>query len=464
MFSGINFTRVGPVFFSAGLFLPGREDSFSARLLPPLLLRRMRRGMRRRPQTVKQKHRNFIMYLDDALRQIAEEKTLSFFPLELRQREFQPRPDDLTLDPDLITSYARFGSVDESSVARMLAAVKAAASSEALSVAVRCVFRSVFLMDRFASPWVSFQSVLGDLASPMQLVIASGMVPLVRKWHAEAGIPEEVTRDTCSILGITDRTHRKGKGETGIYYPGPLAWMRHYCNPERLYLHFGRFGFMVQKHSLPVTVYRRRNSPSEFRIFPHEGLRFDSRGFCIDGSPDDPPAAFTSRFRIVNASAEGNAVRPDGSTEETLSRISLSEYELFLGEGTPVLDMHIPAGGSMTPGAAQDSFRRAKEFYSSLPDSEKRPKAVICSSWIFNPNLPEFLPEDSNLVRLLRRVHPVPRSSSPTDGLWFIFLHEGEFKTESAPRDSSLRRAVLDYIASGHRWRTGGMFLPMDEI
>ena len=118
----------------------------------------------------------------------------------------------------------------------------------------------------------------------------------------------------------------------------------------------------------------------------------------------------------------------------------------------------------MTPEAAQDSLRRAKEFYSSLPDPGKRPEAVICSSWIFNPNLPEFLPEDSNLVRLLRRVHPVPRSSSPTDGLWFIFLHEGEFKTESAPRDSSLRRAVLDYIVSGHRWRTGCMFLPMDEI
>ena len=92
------------------------------------------------------------------------------------------------------------------------------------------------------------------------------------------------------------------------------------------------------------------------------------------------------------------------------------------------------------------------------------PAAIVCSSWIFNPNLPEILPPESNLVRLLKRVHPIPCASTKTDGLWFIFLHEGAFELLKAPRKTSLQKAVTRYIENGGRWRIGGMFLPLDEI
>ncbi|MPN43650.1 hypothetical protein SDC9_191210 [bioreactor metagenome] len=118
----------------------------------------------------------------------------------------------------------------------------------------------------------------------------------------------------------------------------------------------------------------------------------------------------------------------------------------------------------MSPEKARESLLMAKEFYSALPDASRRPVAVKCISWIFNPNLPEILPPDSNLVSLLKMVHPYPVHSGREDGLWFVFLHESKFDPATASRASSLQRAILDYIEKGGRWRSGGMFIMMDEI
>ena len=89
-----------------------------------------------------------------------------------------------------------------------------------------------------------------------------------------------------------------------------------------------------------------------------------------------------------------------------------AEYDLILGHGMPVLDMHIPSGGGMTSEESERSFRLAKQFFTEHSGSDNMPAAIVCSSWIFNPNLPEILPPESNLVRLLKRVHPIPRAST----------------------------------------------------
>ena len=51
----------------------------------------------------------------------------------------------------------------------------------------------------------------------------------------------------------------------------------------------------------------------------------------------------------------------------------------------------------------------------------------------------------------------------PTSGLWFLFLQE-VFDAATAPRDTSLQRAVLDYLAAGHTWRGGGMFFLVEHL
>lgn len=377
-------------------------------------------------------------------------------------REFEQEADDLSFDPDLVAQNARFCSLPETTVDAMLTAVRSAAPEVRLTAKMifRCVFR-----DRESRPWAyqTLDLVCREYADALHLVIAAGFVPLIRAFHARANVSENITRDTClQVLAYHDN-HITGTGRIGIYQ-NQLSWMHHYLDPEKLYLRLGRFEFMTRKYH-NGHVYRRKSDGS-LVIFAIPGIQFDRMGYAVESRPDSPERAFTSVYceDAGLGTATGSPVGPNGRTSAEPLTIRLADYDLVLGEGMPVLEMHIPSGGGMTPDESERSFRLAKEFYSTLPDRTRHPVAVICSSWIFNPNLPEILPPESNLVRLLKRVHPVPRTSSTTDGLWFIFRQEGAFELLKAPRKTSLQRAVTRFIENGGRWRVGGMILLMSEI
>jgi hypothetical protein len=105
------------------------------------------------------------------------------------------------------------------------------------------------------------------------------------------------------------------------------------------------------------------------------------------------------------------------------------------------------------------SMRRAAEFFPAhFP--ETLPKAFVCYSWIYSPDLEKFLPAESNLVRHLRAMYlfPIPGAT-----LWFIFL-QNEFNPATAPRQTSLQRAMLAYLEQGHSFHDGGMFFLLEDL
>ena len=72
--------------------------------------------------------------------------------------------------------------------------------------------------------------------------------------------------------------------------------------------------------------------------------------------------------------------------------------ELGVKEGEPVLEIHIPAVGPLTPDECRDSIARAKEFYARYyPDFDY--KCFTCSSWLMDETLKELLPAESNIIR-----------------------------------------------------------------
>jgi hypothetical protein len=124
--------------------------------------------------------------------------------------------------------------------------------------------------------------------------------------------------------------------------------------------------------------------------------------------------------------------------------------------------MHIPEGGGMELEACGDSMRRAADFFRvHFPHVSCR--AIACSSWIFNTQFERIPLSSGNLVRFQRELYLFPVPSSGKDGLWFIFL-TNEVDPATAPRDTSLRRAVADLLATGERWRGGGMFYLVDDL
>ena len=143
-------------------------------------------------------------------------------------------------------------------------------------------------------------------------------------------------------------------------------------------------------------------------------------------------------------------------------RLPQPVWECVLKGGDPTLDMHIPAGGGMTLERCGDSMRRAAAFFQRFfPGTACR--AIACSSWIFNTQLEQIRLSSDNLVRYQRELYLYPTRSSGRDGLYFIFLQEN-VDPATAPRDTSLRRGVADFLLAGTTWRGGRMFFLTEHL
>ena len=124
------------------------------------------------------------------------------------------------------------------------------------------------------------------------------------------------------------------------------------------------------------------------------------------------------------------------------------------------LRLHIPRSGPLTPESCDASFRRAREFF-PLHFSYEPYDAVTCTSWLLDPTLADYLPEESNIVRFQRRFEPMPGEyDAGEDVLRFVF---GTLTTplDELPTRTVLQRAVVAHLKAGGRWhgRTGRIAL-----
>lgn len=129
-------------------------------------------------------------------------------------------------------------------------------------------------------------------------------------------------------------------------------------------------------------------------------------------------------------------------------------------KGDPVLGVHIPESGPMTPEACEESFRRAREFYDRyFPEDNYR--YAVCSSWLLDPQLAEYLPEDSNIVRFQRRFQVVPGGhDGDKDVFQFVFRLTNP-SIEDLPRRTTLERAVVQHLGSGRHWQVRSGWLAL---
>lgn len=132
-------------------------------------------------------------------------------------------------------------------------------------------------------------------------------------------------------------------------------------------------------------------------------------------------------------------------------------------DGEPVLDVHVPGDGPMTPEACDASLGSAVRFFARhFPGTSYR--YATCHSWLLDERLRDHLPADSNIVRFQSRFRLFGRRPvCDDDVLGFVFHAEpGTSDLDRFPRETGLQRAVLDRLRSGGHWRAGHgwTFLP----
>lgn len=117
------------------------------------------------------------------------------------------------------------------------------------------------------------------------------------------------------------------------------------------------------------------------------------------------------------------------------------------------LSVHIPDFmGPMTPEACDASFAMAREFFSTHFPDETYERAV-CSSWLLDPHLKDYLPASSNIVRFQERFRVV-EGTRDSDSLVLQFVFGPVPKDlDELPQRSSLERAVVTHLKNGGHWQ-----------
>ncbi|MFH2067863.1 MAG: acyltransferase domain-containing protein [Candidatus Omnitrophota bacterium] len=314
---------------------------------------------------------------------------------------------------------------------------------------------------RFWKRSPSFQSSLGGDGGILYLLVALGLVPRLRNYHQTLGVPENVTRETCQqvrwVCGNYERVHQ---GRRGLFIR-QLTWLQLYLRGN-LFFRLGRFEYWLNFFPGGLHVFRNRQT-DEVVVLADAGSVFTREGFAEPaGQENSPPECWKSSFVMDAAAVKGYPISPWGKAIRNEISLPLDLWQPALVKGDPVLSLHIPPGGKMGINECGESLNRAVEFFRrNFP--EKPPVAITCSSWMFSPLLEQILPPASNLVLFERELYLYSCASTELSWLWFVFLQEKlDFKT--APRETSLQRAILGFLEAGHTWRNGNMFFLIDDL
>lgn len=129
-------------------------------------------------------------------------------------------------------------------------------------------------------------------------------------------------------------------------------------------------------------------------------------------------------------------------------RLPKGEWEKVLARYDPVVALHIPGDGRLTPEAVQDSLGRIRAFMSTY-FPEYPYKAFTCNSWLVNPEIATLLGADSNIGRFCGLFHPLTRKAPGTSVFSFVYQRSGPIVPEELPENTRLERALKAYYQSG---------------
>ena len=127
--------------------------------------------------------------------------------------------------------------------------------------------------------------------------------------------------------------------------------------------------------------------------------------------------------------------------------------------GTPMLDVHIPAGEPLSVEAAIEAMHQAPIFFNNYFGRTIEPpflnsKAVLlfpllhCHSWLLSPDLKNLLPEHSRIIQFqnLFTVYKTDNEERQAEERVFGFLSDDPGKY---PETTSLQRSVKEYMLAG---------------
>ncbi len=374
-----------------------------------------------------------------------------------------PEGELVFLTPDAVAENCRLAGFEEEAIPYLQSVANRITSEKDL---LRLAWHCHYLLCLSKSyprgdtrSWPSLEDILGEYAGAFYLLIALSGMPRVRDFHQSRGISEQVALDTYSDTSLWARDYKERHGVWGIN-THILPWLFNHISGELYRL--VRLQFIQRPFRQKIRAFRNRVT-REVRVLSDEGIRYRGDG-QLDGTGGDydKETGWTSRLLIDKDKVIGTPIHPTGIALDKEISLPLDMWELILAEGDKIIEIHIPAGSRMDFDACGDSFRQAADFFPRyFPD---RPfKAFCCASWLLNTQFQDMLSPDSNIVRFQREFYLFPIFSGGRSGFERIFGRDYK-NLSKAPRDTSLRRVVLDHLQAGGYLRGGGSLLFVEDL
>jgi hypothetical protein len=243
----------------------------------------------------------------------------------------------------------------------------------------------------------------------------------------------------------------------GVLSDAPADWMPYWFRivaTGDMY-RLGRLEFMVGKWHYQFRMFRR-SSDGAIVALADDGLEYTAQGYLRDN-----PSLRTSFHDLPNE-WRGNPVHPQGHILVQQISLAKHEWQAVLYSGVPVLEMHVPENLPMSLELLHDAMRQAIPFFAQYYP-EHQAIAFTCNSWLFSPDLPSMLPAHSNILAWQRQGYLLPTT---TENEWFLLFVFGTptIDLATAPRDTSLRRAVINALEQGQPLRSASYVLLLEDL
>jgi len=318
------------------------------------------------------------------------------------------------------------------------------------SAAHRCVYET---REEYTAALSRADAAFGAEADLLHALLVLDSMRLVREKQQARGVPSDIARavnQRHAVAWLNDAIEKRGHVGIPDWMPG---WFRTVGSGELYRL--GRLEFVLQAWDYPFRAYASIHT-NEVIVLAEAGQRFTQDGYLVG-----PTARMTTLIEADDATI-GVPISPRGYALPYDVRLPQSEWRVVLGQGDPVLDIHVPGEGALTLDALRDALAQAELFFDQY--YPERPfVAYVCDSWLFSPQLEAMLPPESNILRWQHEGYLLPGDDGRESFLIFAF-GSATIDLATAPQDTRLRRAIIAHLTGGGQLQCGGYLLLRTDL
>ena len=294
--------------------------------------------------------------------------------------------------------------------------------------------------------FVLFDQGFKELGPLYPLVLIYSLYPAIGALYDRLGIAETVRQATLADIAIWVKTYEEQhSGATGLDRYGWIC--RHLCAKV---LRLGRLQFEQGSFRFPHSIYHDMHSLT-YRTFARENLVCNAEGYI---GIDHEAGSWTTRSSISDGMLSAHEVdQKKGSISRAAVSVPFSSLKPICTQDTPILAVHIPEGGPLTPSLVDASFSLAQGMFS--------PTLFVCDSWLLDPELSMVLPAESNICRFMNRFHKFPISFTTAQIYERVFGFGATHSDVLAWKPgTNLQKKVQQHIRDGGIFRTTGGYIP----